>query len=234
MERSEYTQQPVINHAALILIVVVTFFSCRSSKPPGVETEIPNPYFPLKLGNTWVYRNEAKETQFLFREVTRVDAFRGRTVFIIDESRCEGGIVKSMSRWRLASVREGRIFSLAPVYGRGESLEEQEKTVCDTGLTLLFNMEALPGDEWEFDPTDYRSLDHPPALGSGFTVRCVQRGAFSLSSGTTYADCVVFRTSQHEDGVEYVFAREVGLVSVESFAPGGFHYELVVHKFLRD
>jgi hypothetical protein len=219
----------------IVAIISTTLLSCKSNEELPPFQKFSNPYYPLEQGDVWVYLNEGDASKCMFREVRGTKEVNGKRYDVVEESTCDVGRIEHVRQWRVQIDTIGDVYALTPFYifmvGRYAGVHGD--TSGETSRALLYRQNASRGDEWHFDPSSRWDKGRPPAVGSRFHVRCERRGEFTLSDGRTFPDCIVYSTDEHEDGFEYVLARDIGLISFVSYAPGGFRYELCAYKLSR-
>ncbi|MBL8211386.1 MAG: hypothetical protein JNK87_11770 [Bryobacterales bacterium] len=90
-----------------VLEAAVARLNCQELSPAVRESFVSNTYFPLQVGNRWVYRNDSRIStgHYLTREVVSAEEISGRTWFSI-----RTGGSTTLTRYRVAE--DGKILRL--------------------------------------------------------------------------------------------------------------------------
>jgi hypothetical protein len=190
-----------INAAIVFGIAALLFLQGASAAKPKPKSEPVADYFPLRVGDSWTYRNTEEG---------------GYTLKVLSEEPQEGGTVRYVVEL-LSAVKIHNVYSKANgwVLFHAESYPEHEglQATYDPPKQLLPNP-LVPGQKWEWtgkDPTQVEHHESSRVVGlETITVPAGKFRAMKVVSEITGASVPLTRTSWYADGVGLVKTTNVG------------------------
>jgi hypothetical protein len=172
-----------------------------ASAKPKPKSEPTADYFPLRVGDSWTYRNTEEG---------------GYTLKVLSEGPHEGGTVRFVVEM-LSGVRVNNTYSKANgwVLFHGETYPEHEglQATYDPPKQILPNP-LVVGQKWEWtgkDPTQVEHHESHRVVGvENVTVPAGKFRAMKVVSEISGASVPLIRTSWYADGVGLVKTTNVG------------------------
>ncbi len=208
MNRRTFNPAFVFGVAALLFLQGASAAKPKSKSKSQSKSEPAADYFPLRVGDTWTYRNSSEG---------------GYTLKILSEEPQQGGAMRYITELA-AGVKVLKTFSKAEgwVLFHGESYPEHE------GLQITYEppKQYLPnpmvvGQKWEWTGKDTTQMDREEksrVVGvETVTVVAGKFRAMKVVSEISGASAVMIRTSWYADGVGLVkTATEAGQIKYGS------------------
>lgn len=172
----------------LISLSLILFF-CISGciideKPDVIE------YFPLEVGNSWVYEGYGNE----YASFTRELIYAKGSLYQTTED--NGGTVSS-NVYLLSDESVEIVYSLAEDYGRGNALDKPSNK-----SEIILKAPIEPGNKW---------------FSSGFSYEIVSVNETVMTPAGTMDACIKVRIIYTDPGIEtyHYYCRDIGLVRTE-------------------
>jgi hypothetical protein len=187
--------------AAIVFSVAALLFLQSASAKPKPKAGPAADYFPLRVGDSWTYRNTEEG---------------GYTLKVLSEEPHEGGTVRFVVEM-LSGVKVNNTYSKANgwVLFHGETYPEHEglQATYDPPKQLLPNP-LVVGQKWEWtgkDPTQMEHHESHRVVGvETVTVPAGKFRAMKVVSEITGASAPLIRTSWYAEGVGLVKTTNVG------------------------
>jgi hypothetical protein len=188
------------NATAVLGVAALLFLQSASAKPKP-KSEPTADYFPLRVGDSWTYRNTEEG---------------GYTLKVLSEEPHEGGTVRFVVEF-LSGVKVNNTYSKAKgwVLFHGETYPEHEglQATYDPPKQILPNP-LVVGQKWEWsgkDPTQVEHRESNRVVGvETVTVPAGKFRAMKVVSEITGASVPLIRTSWYAAGVGLVKTTNVG------------------------
>lgn len=190
-----------MKHILLIIICLILATSCKNLVDDDAETEFDLGYYPLKVGNVWVYREEyqgfIQDTivpNYLIKEVVGTQDFEGKTYFKVDSYFKNK---EKMTQSTYLRVENDIVYQYNPEF------ENHKKSI-------------------------FADLNYPSQIENAYNNRIVYKEKGSLNTEIGLFDKCVWTTIPAVDGAsDDVYAPNIGMIYSDNF---GVIYKIVYTK----